>query len=134
MDSQSPPTGLASIRQLDYTILLCRDVAAMTAFYRDIMAFPVVEASPTWVVFKTGSTVLTLRQRGRPCDGDGPPAGAASVQLAFRVAPAEVDVCHRELATKGVAILDPPKDQSWGHRTLFFADPEHNVVEIYADI
>lgn len=133
-DDRQPPIGLASVRQLDYAILLCRDMAAMTAFYRDVMAFPVIEASSGWVVFRTGGTVLALRPRGRPYDGDGPPAGAASAQLAFRVAPAQVDACHGELVAKGVTILDPPTDQSWGHRTLFFADPEHNVLEIYADI
>ena len=128
-----PPTGLASIRQLDYTILLCRDMAAMTAFYRDVMGFPLIEAGPDWVVFKAGGPVLALRPRGRDYDGDGPKAGA-STQLAFRVAPAEVDICHDELVALGTRILDPPMDQSWGHRTLFFADPEGNVLEIYADI
>lgn len=129
-----PPVGLASIRQLDYAILLCRDIAGMADFYSGIMGFSVIEASPDWVVFKTGSTVLTLRPRGRSYDGEGPPAGSASVQLAFRVAPANVDICHDELVGEGVTILDQPKDQPWGHRTLFFADPEHNVLEIYADI
>jgi catechol 2,3-dioxygenase-like lactoylglutathione lyase family enzyme len=28
----------------------------------------------------------------------------------------------------------PPTDQPWGHRTLFFRDPDGNVLEIYADI
>jgi catechol 2,3-dioxygenase-like lactoylglutathione lyase family enzyme len=133
-DSRPPPVGLASIRQLDYAILLCRDIGQMTAFYGNVLGFPVLEASPNWVVFKTGSTVLTLRQRGRSYDGEGPPAGSAAVQLAFRVAPAQVDICHHELLGEGVTILEPPKDQSFGHRTLFFADPEHNVLEIYADI
>lgn len=134
-DSRPPPAGVASIRQLDYTILLCQDIDSMTAFYRDVMAFPVIEARPSWVVFRTGGPVLALRPRGRSYDGDGPvAAGGASVQLAFRVAPAQVDICHGELISKGVPILDPPTDQPWGHRTLFFADPEHNVLEIYADI
>lgn len=129
-----PAEGLASIRQLNYTVLLCRDVDAMTAFYRDVMAFPVIEARPSWVVLKTGGTVLALRPRGRAYDGDGPPPGNASVQLAFRVAPAQIDICHRELIDKGVPILVPPTVQSWGHRTLFFSDPEQNVLEIYADL
>lgn len=134
MMSRRPPDGLASIRQLDYTVLLCRDVDAMARFYRDVMAFPVIEARPSWVVFRTGGTVLTLRPRGRAYDGDGPLPGNASVQLAFRVAPAQIDICHHELIDKGVPILDPPTVQSWGHRTLFFSDPEQNVLEIYAEL
>ena len=39
-----------------------------------------------------------------------------------------------QLQARGVEILEPPASQSWGHRTLFFRDPENNVLEIYADI
>lgn len=27
-----------------------------------------------------------------------------------------------------------PKDQPWGHRTVFFRDPDGNILEIYADL
>jgi catechol 2,3-dioxygenase-like lactoylglutathione lyase family enzyme len=50
------------------------------------------------------------------------------------VAPAEVEICHRELLARHVEILDPPRDMDYGHRTLFFRDPEGNILEIYADI
>jgi catechol-2,3-dioxygenase len=33
-----------------------------------------------------------------------------------------------------VKILEPPQDKDYGHRTLFFKDPEGNILEIYADI
>ena len=48
--------------------------------------------------------------------------------------PNEVESCHQELKRQGVTVLEPPRDQSWGHRTLYFRDPEHNVLEIYADM
>jgi catechol 2,3-dioxygenase-like lactoylglutathione lyase family enzyme len=56
------------------------------------------------------------------------------VQLAFLVSPAEVDQCYEQLVAKGVKILDPPADQPRGHRTVYFADPEGNILEIYAEI
>ena len=31
-------------------------------------------------------------------------------------------------------IVAPATDQPWGHRTLFFRDPDGNLLEIYADI
>jgi glyoxylase I family protein len=66
---------------------------------------------------------------------DGPLApGTAAVQLAFRVPPAALDACHAELVAKGVSILRAPTDlPSWRHRTLFFRDPEDNLIEIYAE-
>jgi len=56
------------------------------------------------------------------------------LQLAFRVAPKVVDACAEELAAAGVKIESPPTDQPFGHRTLFFRDPDGNVLEIYAEI
>ena len=41
---------------------------------------------------------------------------------------------HAELLQKGVEIIETPRDQDHGHRSLFFKDPEGNILEIYADI
>jgi len=60
--------------------------------------------------------------------------GVMSLQFAFRVAPQEVDACAATLEARGVAIVSPPTDQAFGHRTLFFRDPDGNVLEIYAEI
>ena len=80
--------------------------------------------------------LLALRPRGQLFGwNDGPlPAGTTAVQLAFRVPPAAIDACHAELVAKGVAILRAPTDlPAWRHRTLFFRDPEDNLIEIYAE-
>lgn len=128
-------TAITAIRQLDYTIIFARDMSRMRAFYRDIMRFSVDhELGPKWIAFRIGSNLLALTQRGLVFDDPAPPPGALSVQLAFRVPPGDVDRCATELADAGVSIVGPPTDQPWGHRTLFFRDPEGNVLEIYADI
>jgi catechol 2,3-dioxygenase-like lactoylglutathione lyase family enzyme len=78
-----------------------------------------------------------LRPRGlRGSWHDGPAVdGAACIQLAFRVSPPAVERCHQELIASGAEILSPPEDlPSWRHRTLFFRDPEGNIIEIYAEI
>ena len=47
---------------------------------------------------------------------------------------ADMDACHAELVAKGVPILREPTDlPDWRHRTLFFRDPEGNIIEIYAE-
>lgn len=104
----------------------------MRAFYRDTLGFPVYRDWDGWCELRVGSSLLTIRRRGRVYDGGAP--NGAGVQLAFRVTPDEVEACWRELVEAGVEILDAPKDENYGHRTLFFRDPERNVLEIYADI
>lgn len=132
----SRDTSLGSIRNLDYTILLCNRMGETRAFYRDVMRFPIETDLENWVSFRVGGVLLTLRPRGAwsVCDDGKSVPGSAAVQLAFRVAPPEVDACHAELLAKGVPILRGPTDlPDWRHRTLFFRDPEDNVIEIYAE-
>lgn len=130
---------LARIRNLDYVILLCEDWERMRAFYRDALGLPVYRDWDGWCELRLGGSLLTLRRRGRSYDGSAPEG--AGVQLAFRVAPNEIDACWRELLAAGVEILEPPHDSAYGerneryaHRTIFFLDPEQNVLEIYADV
>jgi glyoxylase I family protein len=128
--------SLGGIGNLDYTILLYSKMDEARAFYRDVMKFPIDTELENWVSFRVGAALLTLRRRGRwsVCDDGKSVAGSAAVQLAFRVPPPAVDACHAELAAKGVPILRAPTDlPDWRHRTLFFRDPEDNIIEIYAE-
>ncbi|MEO3475641.1 VOC family protein [Roseomonas sp. CAU 1739] len=128
--------SLRDIRSFDYAVILCRRMDETRAFYRDVMQFPIETDRENWVSFRVGATLLALRRRGVWSVGDDGPSlpGSAAVQLAFRVAPPAVDACHAELVAAGVPILRPPTDlPSWRHRTLFFRDPEDNIIEIYAE-
>ena len=130
-------SALNQIRALDYTILYTRDMTAMRKFYEEIMQFEFRQAAGDgWVEFKVGSNILVLTSE--PAGGlfpeTVPAPGVGSVQLAFRVAPKMVDACAEELQAAKVKIIGEPTDQPWGHRTLFFRDPDNNILEIYADI
>ena len=92
------------------------------------------QLSPHWVEFRIGSSLLALTERGGLFDDPAPPIGVLSLQLAFRVAPGEVATCASTLRDRGVTIISGPTDRPFGHRTLFFRDPDGNVLEIYAEI
>jgi catechol-2,3-dioxygenase len=121
------------LRNLDYVVLLCRDLAPMQRFYHGLLGLPVYRDWPDWLELQVGSSLLTLRPRGRPYDG-GAPSGSAGVQLAFRVTPDDLDAWHAQLAAQGVEVVDGPMDRGTGHRAVFFRDPEGNIVELYADV
>jgi len=125
---------LTAVQQLDYTIVLCEDMDVMKSFYRNLFPFPVESESETTLAMRAGSLVLALRKRTRDYDGRGAGAESPGVQLAFRVPLDDVDHCHQQLVAEGVTILDPPQNQIWGHRTVYFSDPEGNVLEVYAEI
>ena len=125
---------LSAVRQLDYAIVLCENLDRMKAFYRDLFDFPIASESATGLTFQAGAVKLSLRQRTRGYDGQGTRSELPGVQLAFLVAPDEVTRCYEQLVAKSVEILEPPTDQPRGHRTVYFADPEGNMLEIYAEI
>ena len=125
---------LRSIQELTYVIVLCDDLDRMQAFYRNLFPFPVESESATGMTFRAGSVLLGLRKRTRDYDGHSEGIESPGVQLAFLVSPAEVDRCYDQLVEQDVKILDPPNDQPRGHRTVYFSDPEGNILEIYAEI
>jgi catechol 2,3-dioxygenase-like lactoylglutathione lyase family enzyme len=124
-----------SIRAIDYTVIFVRDMVAMRRFYEDVLGFPLIrELSPGWIEYRVGDNTLALARPSRTSADAPTPNGSAALQLAFKVAPAEVDQCAEELSRRRIPLLSPPTDQPFGHRTLFFRDPDGNLLEVFADI
>jgi catechol 2,3-dioxygenase-like lactoylglutathione lyase family enzyme len=137
VNERKPHAGSAfqAIRAIDYTVIFVRDMAAMRRFYEVILGFQLLrELSPGWIEYRVGDNRLALARPSLTA-ADVPAAnGSASLQLAFKVSTREVDQCADELVRQGVNLLSPPTDQVFGHRTLFFRDPDGNLLEVFADI
>jgi catechol 2,3-dioxygenase-like lactoylglutathione lyase family enzyme len=137
VNERNPRSGSAfqAIRAIDYTVVFVRDMAAMRRFYEGVLGFPLLrELSPGWIEYRVGDNTLALARPSLTAADAPAPGGSASLQLAFKVSAPEVDQCADELLRQGVDLLSPPTDQAFGHRTLFFRDPDGNLLEVYADI
>jgi catechol 2,3-dioxygenase-like lactoylglutathione lyase family enzyme len=128
-------SAFKAIRAIDYTVIFVRDMAAMRSFYEDVLGFSMVrDLSARWFEYQVGGNTLALAMPGLTAADAPTPSGSASLQLAFKVSVAEVDQCADELVRHGVELVSPPTDRAFGHRTLFFRDPDGNLLEVYAEI
>jgi catechol 2,3-dioxygenase-like lactoylglutathione lyase family enzyme len=137
MNERSPHSAspFQAIRAIDYTVIFARDMAAMRRFYEDILGFPLLrELSAGWIEYRVGNNTLALAKPSLTAADAPTPSGSASLQLAFKVSALEVDQCADKLARQGVDLLSPPTDRPFGHRTLFFRDPDGNLLEVFAEI
>ena len=127
--------ALSLIARIDYTVIHARDFPAMRRFYEDVMGFRLTRTlSERWFEYELGTTILALTSAGGRFGDAPPPMGAASLQLAFKVPVEAVALCATELEIKGVTLTAPLMDHAFGHRTIFFRDPDGNVIEIYGEI
>ena len=89
------------------------------AFYRDTLGLGVYrefgEGGIGGVVFFVGGGLLEVSG-----EGTEPPSDATRLWLQVR----DVDAAHKELAAAGVTILRPPRDEPWGLREMWIADPD----------
>lgn len=133
-DGQSG-SAFEAIRAIDYTVVFVRDMDAMRWFYEAIMRFPLQrELSSNWIEYTVGSNTLVLSRPGLTASDVPTPYGSAALHLAFKVSALEVDQCAEELIRTGINLVSPPTNRDFGHRTLFFRDPDGNLLEMFAEI
>lgn len=133
-EGMNESSGLGAIRSVDYIFILCDDLERMRRFYTDVFDLRIEEETDHMVVYRLGALFFGLRPRGRAYDGPEVPDTSAAVQLSFRVPPADVDLAYKALKARKVDVIEAPTNQDWPHRTLYFSDPENNILEIFADI
>ena len=59
-------------------------------------------------------------------------AGYGSYTIEFEVE--DVDQEFERLQAMNVEIVKPPTTQSWGRRSVWFRDPDRNIVNFYASV
>ncbi len=113
--------------------LVVTDLENSKAFYVKAFEAPVVFENEDSVVFRFGSVLINLLVRGSADELLAPSevgtAGDAP-RIVFTVPVPDTDSYCRQLAERGIGLLNGPMTRPWGPRTASFADPDGHVWEI----
>jgi catechol-2,3-dioxygenase len=108
--------------------LQARDMGALVDFYRSALGLEELSREDDRVWLAVGERArLGLWTPGEKEFGD---EGGAHVHYAFSATPGELDDLVSRLRSKGVEV-DGPREHPGGDRSIYFTDPEGNVVEVW---
>ena len=136
MDSpgaQRPNPGLEQAPVLENTCLITADVKRMVEFYERILQRKAKRSGGDYAEFATGAGTLAIFSadaQERYIPGSAEAAQNKSVILEFKVADADAE--YRRIKGQVKTWVKPPTTQPWGTRSIYFRDPDGNLVDFYS--
>ena len=120
--------------------ILTDNVLQMAAFYRDLLGFHIKTDLGNYIEFESEGVRFALCAREVLADCTGHPSyhlscSGQKLELAFlQETPGQVDTVYADLIRRGAAAVKTPADMPWNQRAAFFADPDGNIHEIFAEL
>jgi catechol 2,3-dioxygenase-like lactoylglutathione lyase family enzyme len=122
------------MKSLNSVCLITHDVPGLRAFYQSVLDVA-AEGDDVFTTFSTQEAALTLFSTHGLEDmvpGLMANAGAGNSFIEFEVE--DVDQDYERLKALSVTVVKPPTTQPWGVRSVWFRDPDGNLVNFYARV
>jgi lactoylglutathione lyase len=126
--------------QIALVTVLTDDTPRLAAFYRDVLGFPVKQDLGGYVEFESPGVRFAICTHKIMAEATvhpsyGEPRSGQCLELAFPCdTPQEVDESYQQLFDRGAIPVKPPANMPWGQRAAFFADPDGNIHELFAEL
>jgi uncharacterized glyoxalase superfamily protein PhnB len=115
------------------TCLISNNIQALAAFYQQVLKTAPQFDGDRYAEFRTGTGTLSLfdaRAQESYIPGSAESSANRSAILEFEVA--DVDGEYSRLQGIVKTWVKPPTTQPWGTRSIYFRDPDGNLVNFYA--
>ncbi len=126
--------------KIDMVGIITHKFSEMVRFYHEALGFKIKMQMDNFAEFESEGVRFAISTAEVMKNATGQASYAEetkghSLELAFRVdTPEEVDTAYAEVVSKGAGEIKGAEDQPWKQRTAFFADPDGNIHEIFADL
>jgi uncharacterized glyoxalase superfamily protein PhnB len=131
---ESLPSDPTHLPILMNTCLITNNVKRLVDFYEPILAVRAKWSGKDYAEFPTGVGVLAIfseEAQERYIPGSTEAAKNMSTVLEFRVA--DVNQEYQRLQSAVKTWVKPPTTQPWGTRSIYFRDPDGNLIDFYAE-
>jgi len=131
MNGNDPPDAGRTPRLVN-TCVITNNVKQLVDFYESILVLKAKWSGENYAEFPTGVGVLAIfsaEAQEKYIPGSTEAARNKNVILEFRVA--DVDQEYRRLHSLVKDWVKPPSTQPWGTRSVYFRDPDGNLVDFY---
>lgn len=114
------------------------EIERMKEFYNEVLGFKIKNDLGNYVEFENDGVRFAICMREvmyEYSEEFRKQAIGQAFELAFPCeSPGDVDESYLQLIARGAAPIQAPKDMPWNQRTAFFADPDGNIHEIFANL
>jgi len=131
--NQHPASDASRIPRLMHTCLITDNLNRLVQFYEPILRLKAQRSGQDYAEFHTGVGLLAVfsaaaQERYIPASADA--ARNRSAILEFEVA--DVDAEYARLQSLVKTWVKAPTTQPWGTRSIYFRDPDGNLIDFYA--
>jgi catechol 2,3-dioxygenase-like lactoylglutathione lyase family enzyme len=130
-DNRSP--NASRTPRLTNVCLITSNLHQLVEFYEPILGLKAQRSGEDYAEFHTGLGVLAIfsaaaQERYIPGSADAGRNKSAILEFAI----ADVDKEYARLQTLVKTWVKPPTTQPWGTRSMYFRDPDGNLVDFYS--
>jgi catechol 2,3-dioxygenase-like lactoylglutathione lyase family enzyme len=114
--------------------LVTRDVLRLRSFYEAILQVQAQGDDTFTMLLTSGAALSIFTEEGmeRMAPGSMKDSGGGRYTLEFEVE--DVDKEFERLKALNIILVKPPTTQSWGRRSVWFRDPDGNIVNFFASV
>jgi lactoylglutathione lyase len=126
--------------QIALITIITEDIQRMLRFYCEGLGFSIKTNLDKYVELNHEGVRFAICERSVMHEATNHPSfletkSGQSFELAFPLnTPGEVDIAYDDILMRGAVPVQAPATMPWGQRTAFFADPDGNIHELFADL